>query len=59
MTRHRLDNGAWGFESSSFVCEGRDERRLRVPFLHGDGAGRVVPALGTEAAGDDAGFVKG
>ena len=59
MTRHRLDNDAWGFESSCFVCEGRNERGLRVPSFHDDGSGRVVPAPDTEAAGDDAGFVKG
>jgi len=29
-----LDNSQWGFESNCFVCEARNERGLRIPFVH-------------------------
>lgn len=32
MTRERLENSRWGFESSCFVCEDRNDGGLRIPF---------------------------
>src|SRR5207253_770871 len=36
-----LDNASWGFESNCFVCEHRNERGLRIPFEHDEGAALV------------------
>lgn len=38
MTRHRLDNARWGFESNCFVCEPSNQVGLRIPFFHDDEA---------------------
>jgi uncharacterized protein (TIGR00369 family) len=53
MTRRRLDNDDWGFESSCFVCERRNERGLRIPFFHDDESCTVVAEfnLGPEFSG--------
>ena len=37
-----LDNTAWGFESSCFVCEPSNPGGLRIPFFHDEDAGLVV-----------------
>lgn len=42
MTVRRLDNVAWGFESSCFVCEPTNDRGLRIPFFHDDEAEKVT-----------------
>lgn len=42
MTRHRLTNEAWGFDSNCFVCEPRNAAGLRIPFFHDDEAASVV-----------------
>ena len=34
MALVRLDNSAWGFESSCFVCEPSNSAGLRIPFFH-------------------------
>ncbi len=36
MTRHRLHNDDWGFETNCFVCEPTNERGLRIAFFHDD-----------------------
>ena len=36
MTVTRLDNDRWGFGSSCFVCEPRNDAGLRIPFDHDD-----------------------
>lgn len=36
MKPRRLDNAAWGFTSSCFVCEESNDRGLRIPFFHHD-----------------------
>ena len=53
MARHVLDNAAWGFDSSCFVCEPGNERGLRIPFSYDDETA-VVSAdfcLGREFSG--------
>ncbi len=42
MTRHRLTNEAWGFDSNCFVCEPRNATGLRIPFFHDDESELVV-----------------
>ncbi len=42
MTRHRLHNETWGFDSNCFVCEPKNTAGLRIPFDHDDEAGTVV-----------------
>ena len=37
----RLDNDRWGFGSSCFVCEPRNEAGLGIPFDHDDEANEV------------------
>jgi uncharacterized protein (TIGR00369 family) len=37
-----LLNSRWGFESSCFVCEERNDHGLRIPFFHDPDAGEVV-----------------
>lgn len=34
MTRRRLHNDDWGFESNCFVCEQTNERGLQIAFFH-------------------------
>ena len=41
MGARPLDNAAWGFESSCFVCEPSNAGGLRIPFFHDDEAGLV------------------
>jgi len=41
MTRHRLHNEDWGFESNCFVCEPKNVQGLQLPFFHDDEAGTV------------------
>ena len=36
MTRHRLHNDDWGFETNCFVCEPTNERGLQLAFFHDD-----------------------
>ncbi|MGH9137082.1 MAG: PaaI family thioesterase [Acidimicrobiales bacterium] len=31
---HELDNATWGFDSSCFVCERRNDHGLRISFYH-------------------------
>lgn len=53
MARRTLDNAAWGFESSCFVCEPGNERGLRIPFSYDDES-RIVSAefcLGRQFSG--------
>ena len=38
MTVSRLDNDRWGFGTSCFVCEPRNDAGLRIPFDHDDEA---------------------
>lgn len=40
-----LTNDVWGFESSCFVCEPRNETGLRIPFHHDVGNERVVASF--------------
>ena len=49
----RLHNEDWGFESSCFVCEPKNERGLAIPFHHDADGGRVVCefTLGSEFSG--------
>jgi len=49
----RLHNEDWGFESSCFVCEPKNERGLAIPFHHDDDGDRVVCqfTLGNEFSG--------
>ena len=42
MTRIRLHNDDWGYETNCFVCEPRNERGLRIPFFHDTELGAVV-----------------
>ncbi len=42
MTRRRLTNEAWGFDSNCFVCEPRNVTGLRIPFFHDDETGSVL-----------------
>lgn len=35
--RRRLHNEDWGFDTSCFVCEPRNEGGLRIPFFHEPG----------------------
>lgn len=53
MTRHRLDNSRWGFESNCFVCEESNLSGLRIPFFHDDESAEVVAdfALGPAFSG--------
>lgn len=37
-----LTNDQWGFESNCFVCEGRNDAGLRIPFFHDEDAGVVT-----------------
>ncbi len=41
MTRQRLTNENWGFDSNCFVCEPRNSAGLRIPFFHDDEARSV------------------
>ena len=41
----RLDNSAWGFESSCFVCEPSNPSGLGIPFFHDEEGGVVVADL--------------
>lgn len=41
MTVRRLDNAAWGFASSCFVCEPSNPSGLGIAFFHDDEAGLV------------------
>jgi len=41
MTRQRLTNENWGFDSNCFVCEPRNAAGLRIPFFHDDEASSV------------------
>jgi uncharacterized protein (TIGR00369 family) len=49
----RLHNEDWGFESSCFVCEPKNERGLAIPFHHDTEADAVVCefTLGAEFSG--------
>jgi len=53
MALRSLDNAAWGFESTCFVCEPTNPHGLRIPFFHDDEAGVVTAELrlGTELSG--------
>ncbi len=53
MTRHRLRNERWVFDSNCFVCEPRNATGLRIPFEHDDEADTVVAefTLGPEFSG--------
>lgn len=42
VTRRRLRNEQWGFESNCFVCEPRNDAGLRLPFEHDDELDAVV-----------------
>ena len=50
MTRHRLENAAWGFASRCFVCEPANAAGLRIPFFHDDEAGTVVAEFTLDGA---------
>ena len=53
MTLRRLHNEDWGFDSSCFVCEPKNERGLAIPFHHDTEADTVVCefTLGPEFSG--------
>jgi acyl-coenzyme A thioesterase PaaI-like protein len=45
-----LTNDRWGFETNCFVCEGRNDRGLRVPFAHDTDRDEVVADLSFDDA---------
>ncbi|MGH9189276.1 MAG: PaaI family thioesterase [Acidimicrobiales bacterium] len=48
-----LDNAAWGFPSSCYVCDAGNDRGLRIAFAHDTDAGEVTASfqLGPEFSG--------
>lgn len=45
MAVRRLTNDDWGFPTSCFVCEERNEAGLRIPFSHDDEAAVVTAEI--------------
>lgn len=45
VARRRLDNAAWGFASSCFVCDQANARGLALPFWYDDETRRVTAEL--------------
>ena len=45
MTRTRIHNEDWGFETNCYVCEPKNSRGLQIPFFHDDETNEVVAAV--------------